>query len=80
MRNGTKLGLILIALAWLAASTGIAAHFVARAMEGGARNIEFMDPRRTCGSVPADVRSQGGLWVWASAGCLQCPEGAWSQL
>lgn len=63
MRNGTRLGLALIALAWLAASSAISAHFVAKAQREGERlNINFTNPRG-CVCVPADVRSQGGLWV-----------------
>jgi hypothetical protein len=63
MRTGTKVGLILIGLIWLAVSTGISAHFVMKAQSEAAQT-KFMDPLRVYrGRVPAGARSQGGLWV-----------------
>lgn len=64
MRNGTKVGLILIGLIWLAVSTAVSAHFVMTAQSEAHARTKFTDPLRVYrGSVPADVRSQGGLWV-----------------
>lgn len=65
MRNGTKLGLVLIVVLAFAGSTGVSAHFIAKAQKTNESrtHAKFTDPLRACGNVPADVRSQGGLQV-----------------
>jgi hypothetical protein len=75
MRNGTKIGLGLIGLAWLTASTAISVHFVAKAQNEGRIHIQFTEPRMYRGSVPAGARSQGGLWVSTPAGASRLPGG-----
>ncbi len=56
MRRGTKVGLILIGLIWLAVSTAVSAHFVLKAQSEAQARTKFMDPLRVYrGSVPADV-------------------------
>ena len=56
MRNGTKIGLALIGIAWLSASTAISVHFVARALSGTRTHMKFTDPLVYRGRVPADAR------------------------
>lgn len=55
MRNGTKLGLILIGLTWLAASTAVSAHFVTKAQTQVDLRNSFTDPLRACVRGPADA-------------------------
>jgi hypothetical protein len=70
MRNGTKIGLTLIGLAWLAASTAIGAHFVAKAQNERRIHIQFTDPRVYRGSVPAGACDMPGGWTPAGASRL----------
>lgn len=44
MRNGTKLGLILIALTWLAASMAVSVHFIAKAQDEVGAHTKFTGP------------------------------------
>jgi hypothetical protein len=53
MHHGTKLGLALIALAFLTASTAVSAHFVAKALERA--HDKFTGPRVLRGCGPADA-------------------------
>jgi hypothetical protein len=62
MRNGTRLGLALIALAWLTASSAVSAHFVGKAQSEARTHTHFSDPLRACGSVPADTQGLSPLY------------------
>jgi hypothetical protein len=53
MHNGTKLGLILIGLAFLAASTAVSAHYLAKALDR--TRGEFPPPALLRECMPADA-------------------------
>lgn len=54
MRNGTKIGLILIALAWLAGSTGVSVYALKAAMRSNGQRYETGEPMRHV--VPSGYR------------------------
>lgn len=55
MRNGTKIGLILIALAWLAGSTGVSIFALKAALRSKGQGYETGEPMRHV--VPSAYRA-----------------------
>jgi hypothetical protein len=58
MRNGTRVGLILIGLAWFVSSTAVNVIALKAAMRQSEQRMESLNPRVMfcCGRVPADAR------------------------